>query len=373
MYKLFTSESVAAGHPDKICDQISDAVLDAALAQDPNSHTGVETFVTSDFILVGGEVKTNAKINYELVAREVVKKLGYTDPVYQFTDKAKVKVLIHEQSNDIAVGVDSGGAGDQGMMFGFATNQTQELMPLPIIIAHRLTQKLDEVREKGIVPYLRPDGKSEVTVAYENGRPKEVVKIVLAAAHKPKIKNEEIKEDLYRNVVKPVLDSFGYSLSKKDFIINGTGIWHIPGPTSDAGLTGRKIIVDTYGGFGRAGGGAFSGKDPTKVDRSAAYAARFVAKNIVAAGLADTAEVQIAYVIGQRDPITRAIETFGTEKKRLSVIEDFAWKIIDLSVPGIVESLNLRRPIYQETASYGHFGRDHFSWEKVTKEVATIF
>lgn len=366
MYKFFTSESVAAGHPDKICDQISDAVLDAALAQDPNSHTGVETFVTSDFVLVGGEVKTNAKINYEKLARDTVKKLGYTDSSYHFTDKSKIKVLVHQQSNDIAVGVDSGGAGDQGMMFGFATNHTKELMPLPISIAHRLTQRLDEVREKKIVPYLRPDGKSEVTVAYENGKPKEVTKIVLAAAHKPRIKNEQIKDDLFKQVVKPVLDSFGYKVSKKDFIVNGTGVWIIPGPTSDAGLTGRKIIVDAYGGYGRAGGGAFSGKDPTKVDRSAAYAARYIAKNIVAAGLADTAEVQIAYVIGQRDPITKAIETFGTEKKKLAVIEDFAWQLMDLSVPGIIRKLDLRRPIYQETAAYGHFGRDHFSWEQIS-------
>ncbi len=365
MYKKFTSESVAAGHPDKICDQISDAVLDEALKQDPNSHAGVETFVTSDFVLVGGEVKTNAKINYTKIARETVKKLGYTDPSYEFTDKSKIKVLVHQQSNDIALGVDSGGAGDQGMMFGFATNHTKTLMPLPISIAHRLTQRLDEVREKNIVPYIRPDGKSEVTVVYENGKPKSVEKIVLAAAHKPKIKNAEIKEDLYKHVVKPVLDEFGYKVSKKDFIVNGTGVWVIPGPTSDAGLTGRKIIVDAYGGFGRAGGGAFSGKDPTKVDRSAAYAARFIAKNIVAAKLADQVEVQIAYVIGQKEPLTKAIETFGTEKKKISTIEDFAWKLMSLSVPGIIKSLDLRRPIYQETASYGHFGREHFPWEQI--------
>lgn len=365
MYNKFTSESVAAGHPDKICDQISDAVLDEALRQDPNSHAGVETFVTSDFVLVGGEVKTNAKINYKKIARETVKNLGYTHPSYEFTDKAKIKVLVHQQSNDIAIGVDSGGAGDQGMMFGFATNQTKELMPLPISIAHRLTQRLDEVREKEIIPYLRPDGKSEVTVVYEKGVPKEIEKIVLAAAHKPKITNAELKDDLYKHVVKPVLEEFGYSVSKKDFIVNGTGVWHIPGPTSDAGLTGRKIIVDAYGGYGRAGGGAFSGKDPTKVDRSAAYAARFIAKNIVAAKLADTAEVQIAYVIGQKEPLTRAIETFGTEKKKLAVIEDFAWKLINLSVPGIIKEFDLRRPIYQQTAAYGHFGRGDFPWEKV--------
>lgn len=365
MYKKFTSESVAAGHPDKICDQISDAVLDEALRQDPNSHTGVETFVTRDFILVGGEVKTNAKINYKKLARETVRKLGYTDPCFEFTDKSKIKVLVHQQSNDIALGVDSGGAGDQGMMFGFATNQTKELMPLPISIAHRLVQRLDEVREKKIVPYLRPDGKSEVTVVYENGKPKEVEKIVLASAHHPKISNKILKEELYKQVVKPILDHYSYKVSKSNFILNGTGVWHIPGPTSDAGLTGRKIIVDAYGGYGRAGGGAFSGKDPTKVDRSAAYAARFIAKNIVAAGLANTAEVQIAYVIGQKEPLTKAIETFGTEKKKLTVIEDFAWKLMSLSVPSIISTLDLKRPIYQKTASYGHFGRENFPWEKI--------
>lgn len=365
MYKKFTSESVAAGHPDKICDRISDAILDEALFQDPNSHAGIETFVTSDFVLVGGEIKSNAKIPYEKIVRNTIKNLGYTDPTYEFTDKSKIKILVHQQSNDIALGVDSGGAGDQGMMFGFATKQTKELMPLPISIAHRLTQRLDEVREDKIIPYLRPDGKSEVTVCYENGKPKEVEKVVLAAAHKPKIENAQIKDDLFKHVVKPVLEEFGYKISKKDFIVNGTGIWLIPGPTSDAGLTGRKIIVDAYGGYGRAGGGAFSGKDPTKVDRSAAYAARYIAKNIVAAGLADQAEVQIAYVIGQKEPLTKAIETFGTEKKKMSTIEDFAWKLISLSVPGIIETLNLRQPIYQETSAYGHFGRNGFPWEKL--------
>ncbi|HSX58223.1 MAG TPA: methionine adenosyltransferase [Candidatus Saccharimonadales bacterium] len=366
MYKQFTSESVAAGHPDKICDRISDALLDEALRQDPKSHTGIETFVTSDFVLVGGEIKSNAKISYEKIVRETIRKLGYTDPSFHFTDKAKVQILVHHQSNDIAVGVDSGGAGDQGMMFGFATNHTKELMPLPISIAHRLTQTLDQVREKNLIPYLRPDGKSEVNVLYEKGKPTKVEKVVLASAHKPKITNEQIKEDLYRVVVVPVLEEFGYSISKKDLIVNGTGIWTIPGPTSDAGLTGRKIVVDAYGGYGRAGGGAFSGKDPTKVDRSAAYAARYIAKNIVAAKLADSVEVQIAYVIGQKEPLTKAIETFGTEKKKLSVIEDFAWNLLSLSVPKIIETLELQQPIYAATSAYGHFGRDSFPWEKLT-------
>ncbi len=364
-YKLFTSESVAAGHPDKICDQISDAILDAALEQDKNSHAGIETFVTKDFCLVGGELKSQAKIDFEKVVRETIESLGYTEKEFEFHYSSPVKILIHQQSPDIAMGVDSGGAGDQGMMFGFAANQTKSFMPLPISIAHRLTQQLDTARETKKIPYLRPDGKSEVTVSYKNGRPQAVEKVVLAAAHKPKIDNKQIKQDLHKLVVKPVLEEFGYKISEKDLVINGTGQWLIPGPSSDAGLTGRKIIVDTYGGYGRAGGGAFSGKDPTKVDRSGAYAARYIAKNIVANHLADSAEVQIAYVIGQRDPITKAIETFGTEKKPLKVIEDFAWNLIDLSVPGIIASLDLQKPIYQKTASYGHFGRDGFPWESI--------
>jgi S-adenosylmethionine synthetase len=363
-YKVFTSESVAAGHPDKICDQISDAILDAAITQDPNTHAGIETFVTKDFCLVGGELKSQAKVDFEKIARKTIKELGYTNPEYEFHDKSPIKILIHQQSPDIALGVDSGGAGDQGMMFGFATNQTKNFMPLPITVAHRLTEQLDHVRESKKIPYLRPDGKSEVTASYENGKPKKIEKVVLAAAHQPKISNKQLKEDLYKYVVKLILEEFGYKISPKDLVVNGTGQWTIPGPASDAGLTGRKIIVDTYGGYGRAGGGAFSGKDPTKVDRSAAYATRYIAKHIVAAGLADTCEVQIAYVIGQREPITKAIETFGTEKKKLSVIEDFAWKVLGLSVPEIIKGLDLRRPIYQKTASYGHFGRNDFPWEK---------
>ncbi|OGY29838.1 MAG: methionine adenosyltransferase [Candidatus Woykebacteria bacterium RIFCSPHIGHO2_12_FULL_45_10] len=365
MYKVFTSESVAAGHPDKICDQISDAILDAVLAEDPQSHTGIETFVTKDYIVVGGEAKTASNADFEKIIRATVKSLGYTQGEFGFHHLSPVEIRIHKQSPDIALGVDTGGAGDQGMMFGFATNQTKSLMPLPISIAHRLTQRLDEVREKKIVPYLRPDGKSEVSVTYEKGKPVGVEKVVLAAAHKPKIDNRQIKDDLFKQVIKPVLEEFGYKIAKKNVVVNGTGQWLIPGPSSDAGLTGRKIVVDTYGGYGRAGGGAFSGKDPTKVDRSGAYAARFLAKNIVAAGLADSAEVQIAYVIGQKEPLTRAIETFGTEKKTLKIVEDFAWSLLDLSVEGIITGLDLRKPIYQSTAAYGHFGRDGFSWEKV--------
>jgi len=251
------------------------------------------------------------------------------------------------------------------MMFGFATAETKTLMPLPINIAHRLTERLDEVREKKIISYLRPDGKSEVSVSYEKGKPKTVERVVLAAAHKKGVKGGELREDLYKYVVKPILSELGLKINKRDLIVNGTGAWTLPGPASDTGVTGRKIIVDSYGAFARSGGGAFSGKDPTKVDRSGAYAARFIAKNIVAEELAEKCEVQLAYVIGQRDPITRDIETFGTEKKPIRVIRDFAWKLLDLSVPGIIEGLNLRRPIYRETARYGHFGRDSFPWEQV--------
>ena len=367
-YKIFTSESVAAGHPDKICDQISDAILDAAIAQDPNTHAGIETFVTKNYCIVGGELKSSAKVDFEKITRKTIKDLGYTKEEYKFSHQSPVKILIHQQSPEIATGVDNGGAGDQGMMFGFATDQTADLMPLPISIAHRLTEKLDEVREKNKLTYLRPDGKSEVSVRYERGKPKEVTHVVLAAAHKPKISNEQLTDDLYKYVVKPVIRGFGYKLLKKNLLVNGTGKWLIPGPSSDAGLTGRKIIVDSYGGYGRVGGGAFSGKDPTKVDRSAAYAARYIAKNIVASKLADTCEIQLAYVIGQKKPITVALETFGTEKKKLSIIEDFAQNFIDLSIYGIIEALDLQRPIYQQTARYGHFGRKSFPWESLTNE-----
>ena len=364
-YKVFTSESVAAGHPDKICDQISDAIVDAALSQDPYSKVAVETLVTKDQVVLAGEVTTKARLDYKEITASVIRDLGYTNGLFGFSDKSPVLVKIHEQSPEISIGVDAGGAGDQGMMFGFAINETPTLMPLPISIAHALTEKLDQVREQKILPYLRPDGKSEVTVTYSRGKPKSVGRVILAAAHSEKIDNRQLKDDLYKYVVKPVLAKFEFKLSKKDLVINGTGVWHIPGPTSDTGVTGRKIIVDSYGAFARVGGGAFSGKDPTKVDRSGAYAARFIAKNIVAAGLADKAEVQIAYVIGKKNPVAFSIETFGTEKKKLSAIEDFAKGLIDLSVLGILDTLDLRRPIYRKTAQYGHFGRDGFPWEVI--------
>jgi S-adenosylmethionine synthetase len=367
MSTYFTSESVAAGHPDKICDQISDAVLDAALTVDPMSRVAVETLVTVNRVVMAGEVTCPKKLDYDAIARGVIRSLGYTRDMYNFSYKSPVSVYIHQQSPDIAVGVDSGGAGDQGMMFGYATRESAELMPMPIILAHRLVQRLDEVREKKILPFLRPDGKSEVKVLYENGKPKAVERVVIAVPHDPKITNEELTKKLIANVITNVLSAYHFKTPSGDHIIvNGSkGRWEVGGPASDTGVTGRKIIVDTYGAFARHGGGAFSGKDPTKVDRSGAYACRYIAKNIVAAHLADRAEVRVAYVIGQREPIDREIETFGTEKCKLSVIEDFAWKLLDMSVPGILEGLRLRRPIYRETACYGHFGRDSFPWETV--------
>jgi S-adenosylmethionine synthetase len=362
----FTSESVASGHPDKICDQISDAVVDAALAVDPYSHVAVETLVTTNQIVMAGEVTCKKKLDYELIARNTIKTLGYTNCITNFSFRSPLSLFIHEQSPDIALGVDTGGAGDQGMMFGYACRETPEFMPLPIILAHRLVEKMDQMREKNILSYLRPDGKSEVKILYENSKPKSIDRIVIAVPHDQKISKAQVKHDLYLKVVKPVCNLYKLiSPTLSNVIVNGTGKWEIGGPASDTGVTGRKIIVDTYGAFARHGGGCFSGKDPTKVDRSAAYACRFIAKNIVAAKLADRVEVRVAYVIGFRDPIAKAIECFGTEKVKLSLIENFAWKLLDLSVMGILTGLDLRRPIYQNSARYGHFGRDGFPWENI--------
>ncbi len=367
-YKVFTSESVAAGHPDKICDQISDAVLDEALRVDPRSRVAVETLVTFNQVVLAGEVTCPKSIEFEKIARRVIKRLGFVNPIFNFTDKSPIEVYVHQQSPDIALGADAEGAGDQGMMFGYAVSETKELMPLPIVLSHRLMEKVDELRETGILPYLRPDGKSEVKVKYAGGKPVQVEKVVLAVPNNPKTKKEVVEADLFNKVVKPVLASYGFEVDKNDLIVNGTGRWEIGGPASDTGVTGRKIIVDSYGGMAKIGGGAFSGKDPTKVDRSGAYAARYVAKNIVANGLADRVEVQLAYVIGYPKPITTAIETFGTEKTKIATIEDFAFKkLLDLSVKGIIEGLNLRQPIYEKTAAYGHFGREEFPWERVVK------
>jgi S-adenosylmethionine synthetase len=370
--RLFTSESVCAGHPDKICDQISDAIVDAALSVDPQSRIAVETVAGADMICLFGEVKTKAKIDFEKIARATIKQLGYTVPAWGFSQKSKFHNYVHEQSPEIAMGVDRDdagvAAGDQGMMFGFASDETPELMPLPIRIAHSLTQKIDEMRESGKIPWLRPDGKAQVTVRYEDDKPVAIEKIVAAVAHDEKTSAEQVRKDVIKKIFAPVLKKYKFELPKdKDIIINGTGLWHIPGPSSDAGLTGRKIVVDTYGGYARVGGGAFSGKDPSKVDRSGAYAARFIAKNIVAAGLATKCEVGLAYVIGQPKPLMQTIYTFGTRKVSEKALMDFKDKLIDTSVSGIIEALNLAQPIYSKTAAYGHFGRDNFPWEKIIK------
>lgn len=366
MQSFFTSESVAAGHPDKICDQISDAIVDAALLASPRSRVAVETMVTKNRVVLAGEVTTPKKLPYATLARGVIKDLGYTNGVYNFSFRSPISVYIHEQSPDIAKGVDTGGAGDQGMMFGYATNETAEFMPLPLVVSHRLVERMDEARQTQILPYLRPDGKSEVKVRYENGKLVGVEQIVLAVPHDPKVSNKHLRAELYKHVVVPVLRALHVKTPGiGHLIVNGTGKWEIGGPASDTGVTGRKIIVDTYGAFARHGGGAFSGKDPTKVDRSAAYACRYIAKNIVAAGLAGRAEVRVAYVIGQKEPLARDIETFGTEKAKPGAIAAYAWGLLDLSVGGIIEGLNLRRPIYRQTARYGHFGRNGFPWENV--------
>ncbi len=363
-YKLFTSESVAAGHPDKIADAISDAILDAILEQDPNARTGLETIVGANKVGLFGEIKTDAKINFEEVTRETIRWLGYTNPDWNFSDKSPIDNNIHQQSPEIAMGVDNEGAGDQGMMFGYACNDTPELMPLPITLAHALTRALDEARESGAIKFIRPDGKSQVTVKYENDKPIAVEKVVMALAHDEKVKADEVRSVIKKQIIDPVLKEYGYSVGDNQVVVNGTGLWFIPGPDTDAGLTGRKIVVDGYGGYARVGGGAFSGKDPSKVDRSGAYAARYIAKNVVAAGLAERCEVALAYVIGKAEPMMQTFDTFGTEKKDLTEIHEFVDKLLDTSMKGIVEGLNLKRPIYSQTTSYGHFGKPNLPWEK---------
>ncbi len=363
---LFTSESVCAGHPDKIADRISDAVLDEIMRQDPHGRVGVETVAGANRIALFGETNTTAKVDFEKIVKTVVEELGYTNPDWGFSTESPVEVYVHQQSPEIAQGVvDDGGAGDQGMMFGFAVNETKELMPLPIAIAHALTRKLDQVRITKELGFIRPDGKSQVTAIYEDGKPKAIQTVVIATAHDEDTDEATVKSAIFEHVVTPVLKDFGYDITVDKLIVNGTGLWHIPGPASDAGLTGRKIVVDTYGGYARVGGGAFSGKDPSKVDRSGAYAARYIAKNIVAAGLADKCEVGLAYVIGQPQPLMKTIDTFGTGTKSDEEIEAFADNLIDTSVRGIVTKLDLRRPIYQATSAYGHFGNPDFAWEKI--------
>ena len=310
-----------------------------------------------------GEVTTIAKVDFQKIAQKRIRELGYINPLFNFTDQSPVEVYIHEQSPEISRGVKVKGAGDQGMMFGFACRETKSLMPMPITLAHRLAQRLDEVKKK-ILPYLRPDGKTQVTLEYKNGIPYKVLQVVIAVPHDEKKKLSEVKKAIYKEVVKKILDEFGFKINEKNLIVNGTGVWHMPGPASDAGLTGRKIIVDTYGGYARVGGGCFSGKDPTKVDRSGAYAARFLAKHVVKEKLADKAEVRLAYFIGAKKPVMLDIETFGTEKMPVDLIKKFMSEILDTSVAGIIEAFDLQRPIYLETSTYGHFGRPQFPWEK---------
>ncbi len=363
---LFTSESVCAGHPDKIADRISDAILDAILTQDPHARTGIETVAGANRVALFGEINTTAKVDFEKIVRETIRSLGYINPGWGFSDKSIIENFIHQQSPEIAQGTnDDGGAGDQGMMFGYAIDETSELMPLPIAIAHSLTRKIDEVRESGELSFIRPDGKSQVTVVYEDGKPVGVETVVIAVAHNEETSESDVKQAIYDHVVKPMLKKYGYTINVKALIVNGTGLWHIPGPNSDAGLTGRKIVVDTYGGYARVGGGAFSGKDPSKVDRSGAYAARYIAKNIVANGLATKCEVGLAYVIGRSRPLMKTIDVYGTGTKSQIEIEKFAERLIDTSVKGIVAKLDLRRPIYETTSAYGHFGKEDLPWEKV--------
>ena len=382
---LFTSESVTEGHPDKICDQISDAILDALLEQDPMSRVACETCTTTGIVMVMGEISTKAYVDIQKIVRDTVREIGYTRGKYGFdADTCGVITTIDEQSSDIAMGVDKAleakennmtdeeidaiGAGDQGMMFGFATNETEEYMPYPISLAHKLSRQLTKVRKDGTLSYLRPDGKTQVTVEYDNGKPSRLDAVVLSTQHDPDITQEQIHEDIKREVFDKILPADMVDDETK-FFINPTGRFVIGGPHGDSGLTGRKIIVDTYGGYARHGGGAFSGKDCTKVDRSAAYAARYVAKNIVAAGLADKCEIQLSYAIGVAEPTSIMVDTFGTGKKSNQELVDLIRKYFDLRPAGIIKMLDLRRPIYKQTAAYGHFGRNDLDlpWERLDK------
>jgi S-adenosylmethionine synthetase len=374
---FFTSESVGEGHPDKLCDQVSDAILDACIKDDPQSRVACETFASTSLVLIGGEITTSTFVDFQKVVREVAGDIGYTDPSYGLDcHSMAVLDMIHSQSPDISQGVSGTGleqykgqqgAGDQGMMFGFACNETPELMPLPINLAHQILIKAAQIRKQHIIKWLRPDAKSQVTVEYEGHKPIRLDAVVVSHQHDPDVSYKDIESGIIEKIIKPVLEPTGLLDDKTRYYINPTGRFVVGGPFGDTGLTGRKIIVDTYGGMGRHGGGAFSGKDPTKVDRSAAYAARYIAKNVVAAGLAERCEVELAYAIGVPFPVSVMVDTFGTAPVPEVRIEEGIKKVFDLSPAGIIKSLDLRRPIYRKTASYGHFGRAEFPWEKTDR------
>ena len=374
---LFTSESVGEGHPDKLCDQISDAVLDACLASDPSSHVACETFASAGMVLIGGEITTDDYVPIDEIARNVAREIGYTDPDFGLDYKSMaVMNMIHSQSPDINQGVvgkglkeyeGQQGAGDQGMMFGFACSETPELMPAPIMYSHTLLRKATELRKNKTLPWLRPDAKSQVTIEYEGHKPVRIDTVVISHQHNPDVSDKDIKEGIIEQIIKPVLTPTGLLDENTKYFINPTGRFVIGGPFGDTGLTGRKIIVDTYGGMGRHGGGAFSGKDPSKVDRSAAYMARYIAKNVVASGLAERCEVQLAYAIGVPFPVSIMVDTFGTGKASDFAISEAVKEVFDCSPAGIIKTLDLLKPVYSKTASYGHFGRNEFTWEKTDK------